>query len=146
MLFDRLARPAQSRGKPNTEVPLYEWTCSIGRLSTYTVITIYLHLVEFNLLVVQVQMSSLSCCEGRSQQVYRWDGTALYCQHTSCCHQTVVTWAKIMCKWSEDLLVNTIICFWSFCSRGLCETASNALFTVVKEYSTDVVSLFHKLT
>ena len=28
----------------------------------------------------------------------------------------------------------------------VCETASNALFTVVKEYSADVMSLFHKLT
>ena len=51
----------------------------------YTVITMLAFGgVEFGkLLVVQVQMSSLSCCiEGRSQQVYRWDGTAIYCQHT----------------------------------------------------------------
>ena len=52
------------------------------------------------------------CChqypvvEGFSQQVYRWDGIALYHQHTmSCCHQTVVNlwcrWYKWWKKWSK---------------------------------------------
>ena len=58
-------------------------------------ITIYLYLVELKFASCWWSRCRFHhyypVVDGRSQQVYRWDGTGLYCQRTmSCCHQTVV--------------------------------------------------------